>query len=404
MSQQLSSKPGNHPLRTIIIAAGLIAVTFGVTTLYATPDNNPNNQNITHEKALNEQTPRIQIAILLDTSGSMDGLIEQAKNQLWKVVNEFAKARKDSLSPLLEVAVYEYGNDGLPAENGYIRQVIGLTHDLDKVSEALFSLRTNGGNEYCGYVIDTAVKNLQWSDSDQDIKAIFIAGNEPFSQGPVPFKNAITSARTKGIVVNTIHAGGYDKGAQTGWRDGAVLAGGEYMNIDHNHRIVHIEAPQDGEIAELNNRLNETYIPYGARGKESQKRQKLQDTNSQEISAGLMSQRTQAKASSMYDNSGWDLVDGIRNKTIKLEELKPSALPEEMRRMSIEQRYVYIQKKASERKEIQNRILKLTDARNKYIVEKKRETSEADVSTLDDAITKAVRKQGEKKSFAFSNN
>ena len=38
---------------------------------------------------------RIQLAILLDTSNSMDGLIGQAKSQLWKVVNELARARRN---------------------------------------------------------------------------------------------------------------------------------------------------------------------------------------------------------------------------------------------------------------------------------------------------------------------
>ena len=94
--------------------------------------------------------PKIQLAILLDTSSSMNGLIDQTRNQLWQVVNEFSKAEQNGVKPSLEVAVYEYGNSRLSASNGYIRQVSGLTGELDAVSEALFSLTTNGGSEYCG--------------------------------------------------------------------------------------------------------------------------------------------------------------------------------------------------------------------------------------------------------------
>src|SRR5438309_1717807 len=63
-----------------------------------------------------KQKPVVQIALLLDTSGSMDGLIEQAKTQLWKVVNEFAKAERGGVRPEIQVALYHYGTPSLGAE------------------------------------------------------------------------------------------------------------------------------------------------------------------------------------------------------------------------------------------------------------------------------------------------
>ena len=89
--------------------------------------------------------PVIQMAILLDTSGSMSGLIQQAKIALWKIVNEFITARQDGQRPMLSVALYEYGNSRLEAEGGWIRQILPLTDDLDRVSQELFALTTNGG-------------------------------------------------------------------------------------------------------------------------------------------------------------------------------------------------------------------------------------------------------------------
>ena len=108
----------------------------------------------------------IQMAILLDTSNSMDGLIEQAKTQLWKIVNELALAKRNGETPNLEVALYEYGKDSLPAGEGYMRMIVPLTTDLDRVSEELFKLKTNGGSEYCGQVIQMAARGLKWTLDD----------------------------------------------------------------------------------------------------------------------------------------------------------------------------------------------------------------------------------------------
>jgi hypothetical protein len=94
--------------------------------------------------------PVVQLAILLDTSNSMDGLIAQAKTQLWNIVNEFATAKQDGKAPRVQVALYQYGNNGLSKEKGWVQQVLPLTDDLDKLSEQLFALKTNGGKEYCG--------------------------------------------------------------------------------------------------------------------------------------------------------------------------------------------------------------------------------------------------------------
>jgi hypothetical protein len=81
--------------------------------------------------------PKIQIAILLDTSGSMDGLINQTRAQLWRIVNTFATAKKDGKRPRLELALYHYGNDSIPSAQQYVKQLVPLTTDLDRVSEAL---------------------------------------------------------------------------------------------------------------------------------------------------------------------------------------------------------------------------------------------------------------------------
>jgi hypothetical protein len=164
--------------------------------------------------------PLVQVAILLDTSNSMDGLIGQAKTELWRIVNEIASYRRNGADPLVQVALYEYGNTSLPAEQGYLRLVSPLTSDLDAISEALFNLTTNGGDEYCGLAIHRATADLAWSTNPDDYRAIFIAGNEPFTQGKTDYRTAVAEATRKGIYVNTIHCGSLDEGVSGGWRDG----------------------------------------------------------------------------------------------------------------------------------------------------------------------------------------
>ena len=136
----------------------------------------------------------IKVALLLDTSNSMDGLINQAKAQLWKIVNELSYAKYGVQKPDLKIAIYEYGNDGLESADNYIRQVLGFSDDLDDISEKLFSLTTNGGQEYCGSVIQKSTRDLDWGKNENDLKFIFIAGNERFTQGDIHYKEAIAEA------------------------------------------------------------------------------------------------------------------------------------------------------------------------------------------------------------------
>ncbi|MCW8131466.1 MAG: VWA domain-containing protein [Planctomycetota bacterium] len=343
--------------------------------------------------------PVIQIALLLDTSNSMDGLIDQAKRQLWKVVNEFIAAKRAGQKPEFQVALYEYGKQTLSAESGFIRQICPLTTDLDKVSQELFALRTNGGEEYCGWAIKNAVNDLAWSAGPKDLKTIFIAGNEPFSQGSVDYRVSCREAIAKGIMVNTIFCGNAQQGVQTGWKDGATLADGSYMNIDQNLAVAHVDAPQDKAILELNQKLSGTYIAYGRDGEAKKENQAVQDRNSEQ--AGQGSLRAQTKASGLYRNESWDLVDAAKDEKFKLADVKAEELPEEMRRLSAEERKAYVEAKAQERAKIQKQIAELSAEREKFVAEELKKRGEDKNGTLGQAMIEAARKQAEKLEFKF---
>lgn len=343
--------------------------------------------------------PVIQLAILLDTSNSMDGLIDQARTQLWRVVNEFGTARKNGLTPALQVALYEYGNDGLPASGGHIRRVLPFTTDLDRVSEELFALRTNGGEEYCGQVIAEAVRGLQWSTAAEDLKVIFIAGNEPFTQGTVDYRTAAASAIERGILVNTVFCGEKSQGLATQWGAGAALAEGRYVAIDQNAEVAEIDAPQDEEIAALGVKLNATYLAYGAKGAEGLARQTTQDRNL-EAKKGANVQRQIAKSSGNYKNASWDLVDATKHEKLDIEKVKATELPPEMRTMTVAQRKEHIRLTEKKRIEIQKRIAQLDVERKQYVAAKRKQLPPA-ATTLDEAIIGAVRESGRKRGFTF---
>ncbi len=348
-----------------------------------------------------EKKPMIQMAILLDTSGSMQGLIEQAKSQLWKVVNEFIGSSKNGRRPQIQVALYEYGKDSLPSESGYLRRIVPLTTDLDKVSEELFALTTNGGNEYCGQVIQSAVRELKWSSDKNDLKVIFIAGNEPFTQGSVDYRLACKESISRGIVINTIHCGSQHDGVAGNWKDAALLADGTYLNIDHNRRVQNITAPQDKKIAELGSKLNATYVSYGHMGQAAKKRQAVQDKNAASVSTSAMAERAVYKSSAAYSNTGWDLVDAYEKGSVKLKDLEDKELPDDMQTMDAGKREAHLKVLAEERRGIQKEINKLQKERKMYIEKKMKLQAKDGGNTLDQAMIDGIKKMAVKKGFRF---
>lgn len=340
----------------------------------------------------------IQVALLLDTSNSMDGLINQAKAQLWDIVNELSYARCEHVAPDLEIALYEYGNNQLSSEEGYIRQVIGFTSDLDDLSEKLFSLTTDGGEEFCGTAINTALKQLSWSKDKSALRLLFIAGNEPFTQGPLNYIDASTNALEKDVIVNTIFCGNYNQGIQGKWKDGAERAKGEYMAIDHNRKIIQIITPYDDRILILNNKLNKTYIPYGQRGQYKMSMQEAQDANAASINSEVKLKRTVSKSSRLYNNSTWDLVDAAEEDSFEVSKLKEEELPAELKGKSEKEITKYIEAKKTERDAVQAEIQELNKKRTAYIAKK---SAEGGDTGLENAMIKAIKKQAALKKYVW---
>ena len=347
-----------------------------------------------------EERPLVQLALLLDTSGSMSGLINQARSELWKVVNQLAEARRDGKPARLQIALFEYGNTRIPASEGYIRMVLPFTEELDRVSEELFSLTTNGGDEYCGQAIDVALQRLDWTKDEAAMKLIFIAGNEAFDQGPVDPKAAVAAAQRRGITVNTIYCGGNRDHDAAGWQQGAMLAEGRFMSIDHHSAVVQVQAPQDEMLARLGVELNETYIPVGVEGARGAERQQAQDSNSSGFGLGNMAQRSISKASGLYSNPSWELVDALKAKKLKLEDVKDGELPADLRGLSLEAKQAKVEAKAKRRAELQAEIQRLGAERTRWVAEEQKRQA-GGAKSLDVALLETVRTQASKRGYRF---
>jgi hypothetical protein len=352
-----------------------------------------------HVKPEPKGEERVQIAILLDTSGSMSGLIEQAKTQLWKIVNTFVEAERGGKTPYVEVALYQYGNSSLPSGEHWIQMICPLTRDLDGLSEKLFSLTTSGGEEYCGAVIQRAVNELEWDPRHDVYKAIFIAGNEPFTQGPIDPTKSCRHASGHGIFVNTIHCGGEQAGISGGWKAGSTVADGTFLNINHNKHVVHVEAPQDSKILELNIKLNSTYVPYGREGAKKLSEQAAQDANAERQNSAVG--RAYTKSTGNYYNGTWDLVDASRDKDFNWADVKKDDLPAPMAELSPKERQDYVEEQRRKRVEIQNEIRGLNEAREAHVAKVQAESGDTEGDTLGKAVESAVRAQAGARGYSF---
>lgn len=383
-----------------MIALGICSL-ITATTLSCTLKANEKKDSKMVLLTKNHENPKkqyVKIALLLDTSNSMDGLINQAKAQLWDIVNEFTHARcGNETRPNLQIALYEYGNDNLSSREGYIRQVISFSSDLDEISEKLFSLTTNGGEEFCGQVIHTSLGQLEWGKNPDDLKMIFIAGNEPFTQGKLDYRDASSQAKEKDVVVNTIFCGNYEQGIATNWKDGASLTGGDYMAIDHNRQIVHIATPYDDIIIKLNTKLNKTYIGYGAMGASKINAQAEQDVNAYELNESVALKRAVSKSSRLYKNSSWDLVDAIEEEAVDVENIAVDELPSELKGKSKEEIKVYVEGKKSERERIQKEIQEYNIKREAYIAKNQKQEK----GELENAMLNAIKKQASRKNYVW---
>lgn len=342
--------------------------------------------------------PKIQVAILLDVSNSMDGLIEQAKAQLWNMVNVLGKATCEGQNPQIEIALYEYGRSNNDSKVGYVKQVSPFTGDLDKLSQQLFKLTTNGGDEYCGQVIYTSLNELNWDPSPSSYKVIFISGNEDFLQGNLLYTTACAEAKKKGVVVNTIYCGDRMQGIKEHWNLLNECGNGSFTNINSDIKPQDIPTPYDSVLVVLNDNLNKTYIYYGNGGKENYALQGAMDAANMKVDKSVAVNRAVTKANNnVYNNAGWDLLDANRADSSFISKVDLKTLPDSLQHKSRAEIKKIVDKKEAERGAIQKNIVDVSKQREAYIAaEKKKDATNNGKPTLETEVERTIREQAKR--------
>ena len=390
-------------------AAGLVLITAFAAAIAAggmfsgksTETNRGANVNVTNvADLLDDGEPRhVDIAICLDTSGSMSQLIQSARQKLWAVVNELATAQP---KPVLRVALYQYGGSALASEDGWVKQLCPLTNDLDMVYEKLFELNSSGSTEYVARVMRSATTQLKWSKSKSALKIIFIAGNERATQDPsFKLRDTCKAAATAGILVNTVYCGDDATGRSTGWSDAAVWADGRYAAIDQKSGTIAIQTVYDKKLAELSTKLNTTYVRFGADGTKRSDRQFAQDANAISLNTAAAADRATVKATGFYDNATWDLGDASRKRDFDIRKIDNKYLPKVMQSMTDSDKVAYIATQVKSRGALQKEIRDLSAKRMKIVKAKTAEGAATGKLSLDKALKDMVRIQAEKQNFKF---
>ncbi len=339
--------------------------------------------------------PHIDVVFVVDCSGSMGPVIDTAKQKVWEIVNQIAKAKP---SPVLRIGLYAYGN-GTQDIRKY-----ALSDDLDTVYEHLMTFKDEGwSEEYVGLLVKKATDEMDWTEKRAGVpllKAIYVVGNETARQGPTDYTNSAPAAAKRGVRVNAIFCG-QESGQET-WREMAKLGQGEYLEIAASGGNITIPTPYDDQLSKLNTQLNSTYLAYGSYGAAGAANQSAQDANSYATGGSAnVASRAAAKSTRQYSNSRWDLVDAAREKKVDVAKAPAATLPAEMQKMTPTQRKTYVEKKSTERSKLQKQISELARKRDAYIQTEIKKRGLNQNSALDAAVRRSVVNGAMKGGFRF---
>lgn len=338
------------------------------------------------------QRGKVDVVFCVDRSGSMDRVIETAKRKIWTIVNEVAQQKP---TPILRIGLIGYGSADRDIK------FFPLSTDLDKVYENLMTFRCDmGGDEWVGWALQQAVERMEWAPERKALKMIFMVGNETAAQGreDAMYTKTAPQAIKKDISVNAIYCGKPRAEEERTWREVASLADGMYSQIDLSGGEVTIQTPHDKKLAELSQKLNGTYVAFGRRGADGKLKQEKADKDTASAGAApAEATRAVAKAAAVYNNAAWDLVDASKEKDFDLAKIKTEDLPQEMQKMTPEERKAYLDKMTKEREDIKKEIAQLSVERQKFINEEMKKKNLTADASFDEAVRKTIQEQAAKK-------
>jgi Mg-chelatase subunit ChlD len=339
-------------------------------------------------------TPRVEVVFVLDTTGSMSGLIEGAKRKIWSIANQIVSGKP---TPEVHIGLVGYRDIG----DEYVTKVYPLTDDLDLVYENLMAFRADGGGdtpEHVNRALHDAVDTIHWSRDATTLKLIFLVGDCPphmdYGDG-YDYRKICKAAVAQDIIVNTVQCGDYVETVSF-WQDIARRGEGRYAQIAQEGGMIAIETPYDEELAELNVQLEETVVPYGSEdaiAAQMEKNDKMREM-APEAAAGRAEFMSKSKRESTID-----LVNDVIENDLDITDVDNEDLPEEMQSMSDREKEEYVQQKKEQRDRIAEDIKKLSEKRDDYIAEALKDMGEED--GFDEVVNRTIQEQAASKGISY---
>jgi len=391
-------------MKSKILGLALFALTLGAVIYY--PSLNARNIDATPIEHIVAPAgiPKIDVVFVLDTSGSMSGLIQTAKDKIWSIATTMASAQP---TPEIRIGLVAYRDRG----DHYVTKVVDLSADLDSVYATLMDFQADGGGdtpESVNQALYEAVHNISWSQDSQAYQVVFLIGDAPPHmdyQDEVQYPEIVTAALEKGIVINTIQCGEISTTAGP-WTQIASLGHGKFFQVDQAGSAVAMTTPFDAVIATLSARLDDTRLYYGSEEEKEKMASKVAATDKLHRSSSVESRARRAAfnmsaagtANLLGEN---ELVDGIASGAIKLDELDEAELPAALKPMAPAEQEAYVARLAGERADLQRQIRELAEDRDSYI-SKKVEEAGGFKDSLDQKIYDAVSEQAGKAGLEYS--
>jgi len=358
------------------------------------------SQNI---KPSPSQKASVEIAFVLDTTGSMGGLIAGAKAKIWSIVNDIASAKP---VPKIKIGFVAYRDKG----DAYVTQVHDLDEDLDKAFATLQTFSAAGGGDTPEHVskgLSDGVKQLSWTTAPggSRYRVIFLVGDCPphtdYNDG-YDYKASAKEAAERGITINTVRCGN-DAQTEPIWQNIAALGGGKYFSIGQDGGMTAIPTPYDSRLGALADKLEGTTLAYGARGAA---RQSASMRSNAALAAPAKADRAEFNSKSAQVYGNFDMATQYANKQItapKLRSMPATELPAEMQKLAPEKREPFLQQKLAERKSAQGELAKLQAQRNAYLQAEMKKRNLKGKDGFDSLVKAAVRQQAARRGIRFTN-
>ncbi len=350
------------------------------------------------------EKPSVEVVFVLDTTGSMSGLIEAAKEKIWSIANTLASGNP---APEIKMGLVGYRDRG----DAYVTKFTSLTSDLDAVYAELMQFSADGGGdtpESVNQALYEAVTNTPWSKKNSTYRVIFLVGDAPPHmnyQKDVRYQKSCRMAAGKGIIINTIQCGQMPE-TTPAWKEIARMAEGQYFQVAQSGSAVLYDTPFDRKIADLSKALDETRIYYGSTEHKAQMaaRQETADRIYEAAAPSAVAKRTifNAKSAGAKNFLGsQELVSDIASGKVDWKDIEKEALPEEMKPMSPVERKNHVAAMTKKRADLQARIDKLGKQRQAFIAEKVKEEQGRGADSLDARIFKCIQTQASVKKIEY---